>query len=243
MAEPGRRPQSSSEDHEAVSVPAPDPGAVRAASIEQLQRLGLPLPPAEFPLVWEPGDEVELRPTSEIEARTAVLQLIMARCFGMTPETAMSWLLASHLTETVTPPEWEFITAGKGDHRSFVLHHDAVFALCWVLGLARQFDPTVPSDQRLLAQLPNLTVGETFTDWRSRSLAAPRGPVEVAAMLDLHYCLDWGYLEAERVGLPLPGLIDANAIGQRRWALEWAVVLRGPYHDAPGGWEEVDLSI
>ncbi|GAB3143877.1 hypothetical protein GCM10027290_21040 [Micromonospora sonneratiae] len=212
------------------------------ANLEQMNRLGLPLPPAEYPLVWEPGDEVELRSTSELEARTAVLHLIMARCFGMTPDTAMSWLLASHLVETVTPPEWEFVTAGKGDHRSFVLHHDALFALCWVLGLTRQLDPTAPSDQRLLGVLPNLTAGETFVDWRSRILAAPRDPAEVAALLDFHYCLDWGYLEAERLGAPLPGLIDANAIGQRRWALEWAVVFRGPYHDPPGGWEEVDLS-
>ena len=39
-----------------------------------------------------------------------------------------------------------------------------------------------------------------------------------------------------------PGWSTRNAIGQRRWALEWAVILRGPYHDEPPGWEEVDLS-
>ena len=48
---------------------------------------------------------------------------------------------------------------------------------------------------------------------------------------------------AEQKGLRLPGEINANAIGQRRWALEWAVVFRGPYHDRPPGWDEVDLSI
>jgi hypothetical protein len=65
----------------------------------------------------------------------------------------------------------------------------------------------------------------------------------VAALLDLYYCLDWAYLEAERRGAQLPGVLDSNAIGQRRWALEWAVVFTGPYHDAPPGWEEIDLSI
>ena len=48
------------------------------------------------------------------------------------------------------------------------------------------------------------------------------------SLLDLYYCLDWAFQEAEQAGLPLPGEIDANAIGQRRWALEWAVVFRGP---------------
>ena len=38
-------------------------------------------------------------------------------------------------------------------------------------------------------------------------------------------------------------LLDpANAIGQRRWALEWAVLFRGPNHDTPPDWEDVDLS-
>jgi hypothetical protein len=64
----------------------------------------------------------------------------------------------------------------------------------------------------------------------------------VAAVLDLYYCLDWAYLEAERAALPLPGPIDANAIGQRRWALEWAVIFHGPFHDAPAGWDQIDLS-
>jgi hypothetical protein len=225
-----------------MAVPAPDPRAVRAANLDEMRRLRLPVPPAQFPLVWEPGDGVELRPTAEIEARTAVLHLVLARCFGMPPDAAMSWLLASHLVDAVTPPEWQFVVVGRGDHRSFVLHHDALFALGWVLGLTKDLDPAAPTDQRLMALLPNLTTGETFTDWRSRTLAAPRDAAEAAAVLDFYYCLDWGYLEAERVGAPLPGLIDANAIGQRRWAMEWAVVFRGPYHDPPADWEEVDLS-
>ena len=51
---------------------APDPRAVREASLDELERLGLPLPPPGFPMIWEPGDTVELRPTEDIEARCAV---------------------------------------------------------------------------------------------------------------------------------------------------------------------------
>src|SRR3712207_6809959 len=121
---------------------APDPRAVRDATLDKIERLALPLPPPSFPLVWEPGDGVELRPTGELEARAAVLHVVVARCFGMPTETAMSWLLKSQLVDFVTPPEWQFVAGAKGDHRSFVLHHDAVFALAWLLGLSRHLDPT-----------------------------------------------------------------------------------------------------
>jgi hypothetical protein len=215
---------------------------VREASLEELDRLGLPRPPGSFPLVWEPGDEIELRPTGEIEARIAVLHLILARCFGMPADAAMSWLLGSKLVEMLTPPEWQFVVGGKGDHRSFVLHHDALFSLAWVLGLSKQLDPRLPVDEELVDRLPQISRGETFDQWRGRVLAAPQHPADAAALLDLHYCLDWSYLELEEAGGVLPGAVDANAIGQRRWALEWAVVLRGPYHEEPPGWEEVDLS-
>jgi len=225
-----------------VAVHAPDPRPIRAASVDELRRLRLPAPPPQFPLVWEPGDEVELRPTGEIEARTAVLHLVLARCFGMPAQAAMSWLLGSHLVELVTGPEWQFVVAERGDRRSFVLHHDAIFALSWLLGLAKHLDPTAPTDDRLIESLPHLPTGETFRAWRSRVLAAPRDAAEAAAMLDFYYCLDWAFLEMERRGAAAPGVIDANAIGQRRWALEWAVVFRGPYHDPPAGWEEIDLT-
>jgi hypothetical protein len=222
---------------------APDPRAVREASLDELERLGLPLPPAGFPLIWEPGDSIELRPTPEIEARAAVLHVVVARCFGMPTEAAMSWLLGSHLVDFVTPPEWQFVIGAKGDHRSFVLHHDAVFALAWLLGLSRHLDPTEPPEGRLMTQMPDLPAGESFNSWRSRSLMSPRDPIEAAVLLDLYYCLDWAFQESEQSGLPLPGEIDANAIGQRRWALEWAVVFLGPYHEKPAEWEEVDLSV
>jgi hypothetical protein len=193
--------------------------------------------------VWEPGDSIELRPTVDLEARAAILHVVVARCFGMPTELAMGWILGSHLVDLVTPPEWEFVIGAKGDHRSFVLHHDAVFALAWLLGLAQHLDPTAPPEDRLMSQMPDLPAGETFGQWRSRSLMAPRDPVEAVVLLDLYYCLDWAFQESQASGAPLPGEIDSNAIGQRRWALEWAVVFHGPYHDKPAEWEEVDLSV
>lgn len=225
-----------------MAVPAPDPVAVRTASLDELRRLGLPLPPENFPLVWEPGDRVELRPVAELEARAAILNMVLARCFGMPREMAMSWLLDARLVDAVTPPEWSFVASGKGDHWSFALHLDALYALAWLLGLVKHLDPLEPPDDGLVRLFPNLPEGESFTAWRSRTLSAPREPREAAAMLDRYYCLDWAFLHAEQHGAPVPGRLDSNAMGQRRWALEWAVLFTGPYHEPPVGWEEVDLS-
>jgi hypothetical protein len=225
-----------------VTVPAPDPHRVRAASIEQLRRLELPTPPPTFPLVWEPGDTVQLRSQEDIEGRTAILNVVLARCFGMPGEAAMAWLLEARLLDSLTKPEWSFVATGDGDHRSFALHLEALYALAWLLGLVPHLDPKEPAPDSLVGQLPHLPSKETFTAWRTRTLPALRQPTEAAIVLDLSYCLDWAYLEAERRRIRLPGLIDSNAIGQRRWALEWALIMSGPYQPPPPGWEEVDLS-
>jgi hypothetical protein len=226
-----------------VSIPAPDPHEIRKVSLQKLHRLRLPMPPPSFPLVWELGDEIGLRPLAEVEARLAVLDIVLSRCFGMPPELAMEWLLDARLIDRLTLPEWRFVAANEGDNMIFALHLEAVFALTWVLGIAQDLDPLRPAPQGLMERLPDLRRGESFGAWRSRTLTASREPGEVAAMLDLYYCLDWAYLEAERQRAGLPGELDSNAIGQRRWALEWVVVLTGPYHDDPPRWEEIDLSI
>jgi hypothetical protein len=225
-----------------VTVPAPDPRQIRKASLEELHRLGLPLPPPNFPLVWDPGDAVELRPLAEIEARAAVLNVVLGRCFGMPPDLAMQWLLDAGLADRLTGPERQLVAAGEGDPMIFGLHLEAVFALAWVLGIALDLDPMRPSPPGLVERLPDLPGGETYAGWLSRTLTAPREPRQAAAVLDLYYCLDWAYLEAERHRTGLPGALDSNAIGQRRWALEWAVVFTGPHHDAPQAWDEIDLT-
>jgi hypothetical protein len=222
-----------------MPVPAPDPFAVRAASLEEVQRLGLMLPPDTYPLVWDDGDQVELRPALDLERRAAILHVILERTFGMPAEAAELWLDANDLTPDVTEPEWAWITEEIGDRRSFALHLEALAGLSWVLGLIKVLDPLEPP-QSLVALYPDLLAEEPFRDWQARTLSAPRDPAVVAAALDLHYCLDYAFLRVE--GGNYPGLLDANAIGQRRWALEWATIFTGPNHEAPVGWEEIDLS-
>ncbi|MGH3713662.1 MAG: DUF4272 domain-containing protein [Micromonosporaceae bacterium] len=221
---------------------APDPAEIRSSSLEELERLEIPLPPDNFPLTWEPGDAVRLRGLDELQARVAVLTAVMERCFGMPSETAMQWLLDGRLLEHVSRPEWQFLAGEKGDRDSFMMHLDALFGFAWLLGWAEHLDPSLHSPDELTKALPNIHGGESYADWLARSGPEPRDPQEAAALLDLYYCLDWAYQDATLRAEPAPGSVPPFVIAQRRWALEWAVVFEGPYHEAPPGWEEVDLS-
>lgn len=226
-----------------MTSPLPDPMMVRNHNLAIVERLSLPLPHDEFPLVWDPGDEVVLRQRPQVEARMAVLNIVLACCCGMPRERAMAWLLDARLLDVLTPSESRFIVGAEGDERVFALQYEAVFALAWILGIAMDIDPTLAAADGLMERLPNLAAGERYDQWLGRTLAAPRRAVDAAVQLDLYYCLDWAYLEAERQALPLPGLIGSNTIGQRRWALEWAVELYGPFRNPPESWEDVDLSV
>jgi hypothetical protein len=49
-------------------------------------------------------------------------------------------------------------------------------------------------------------------------------------------------VQALMEGAPHPGATQPYVVGQRRWALEWAVVFTGPYHEPPPPWDEIDLA-
>jgi hypothetical protein len=227
-----------------MAVPAPDPHRVRAASIEELRRLDLPTPPPQFPLIWELGDTVDLRPPSEIEGRAAILNVVYARCYGMPGEAAMAWLLDAHLLDHLTKPEWSFLASETGEqHPSFALHLEAIYALAWLLGLVPEMDPTEPVPEAIMEKMPHLPSKETFSGWRERINPSLAPAPEAAAALDQIYCLDWAFLETERRRIRLPWLVHSQLIAQRRWALEWAVVFRGPRHTPPVGWEDINLDM
>jgi hypothetical protein len=230
-----------------VTVPAPDPQRVRATSIETLRRLDLPTPPHQFPLIWESGDGVELRPPSEIEGRAAILNVVYARCYGMPGEAAMAWLLDAHLLDHLTKPEWSFLATDDSQdvvqHPSFTLHLEAIYALAWLMGLVPEIDPSEPAPSGLVEKMPHLPSKEAYSAWHDRANPTLAPVADAAAALDLIYCLDWAYLEAERRRIRLPGLVHSKLIAQRRWALEWAVTFRGPYQEPPRGWEDINLDM
>gem|GEM_PF-558441 len=221
---------------------APDPLVIRGATILDLAKLGFPEPPEQYPLVWEPGDRVTLRPTVDLQARCAVLAAVQAAVFGAPPAVTSDWLIANGLRAAVTGPEWTFLAERQGPADLYGLHIEAIWALAWVLGAATDLDPSQYCGDGLAGWLPDLAAGEPFDSWCAASALGVRPANDVAALLDLYYCLDWGHVQALMNGEPTPGETQPYVVGQRRWALEWAVVFTGPYHSPPPAWDEVDLS-
>lgn len=223
---------------------APDPVSVRLGTLDELHRLGVRVPPPQYPLIWDPGDRVALRPRRELACRAAILAVLLGVHDGLPRRSAMRWLRDARLLDRVTRREWRYIAGRVGDPALVDLQRDALHGLAWVLGLAGDLDPTLPRSTWLGALLPDPWSDPAgFAAWLTR-LPSPRlDPAEAAALLDLYCCLDWAYQEGERHGDPVPGPVPPVAIGARRWALEWAVVLRGPYHDDPPNWDDVDLSV
>lgn len=205
----------------------PDPAPIRQRGLTALQRLGLPIPPPDFPMLWPAGAPGELRQREEIEARLAVISVVLACCFGMPQNAAMAWLLEAHLLDKMTTPEWRFIIGRVGDQRVFPLHQEAAFVLAWTLGLATDLEPTRPAGSGLLSRLPNLPAGESYSRWRSRTLAVPRKPVEVAIQLDLYSLLEWSVLKLRELRQPIRAWMDPNILGQRRLTLEWLLLVPG----------------
>lgn len=226
------------------AVDVPDPVTVRMGTVEELRRLGVRVPPPQYPLVWDPGDTVRLRRRGDLAARAAILGVLLATHDGLPRRQAMRWLRDARLLERVTPREWRFIAGGVGDAALIDLERDALHGLAWLLGLVDDLDPRLPRSPYLAGLLPDpRTPGEEYPAWRATVPRDGRDPVEAAVLLDLYYCLDWAYQEADRRREDPPGAVPPVAIGARRWALEWAVVLTGRYHEDPAGWEDVDLSV
>jgi hypothetical protein len=225
-----------------VGDPAPDPVHIRSATLADLEEIGFPGPPDGYPLVWEPGDRVALRSADELLGRCAVLNTVLAGVFGAPPDVTCEWLERTGLVDAVTAPEWAFLTERQGSGDLYGLHVEALWAFHWVLGVGEDLDPSHYCGDGLAAWLPDIGAGEDFAAWRQRAAIQPRPAAEVAALLDLHYCLDWGHVQALMNDEPTPGVTLPYVIGQRRWALEWSVIFTGPYHPEPPRWDEVDLA-
>lgn len=234
---------------------APDPVDTRRYTLEELQRLGLPLPPITHPMLWDAGDRVELRATGEIEARIAVLNVVLARAYGMPKDLAVTWLNEAGLFGALTGNERSFVRDENGDPQEYMLQHEAVFALAWILGIAMDLDPARPAADGLTRRLPDLPAAERYDQWRGRALVAPRSAREIVTTLDLYYCLDWscrqvaqeqaeqaqqhqmaqairGRAAQGKAQAALAGRlgavrlpVDPIAVIQRRLALEWVLIL------------------
>lgn len=221
----------------------PDPEFVRRASLADLSELGFPAPPPNFPLVWDAADDVEVRSRLELEARCCVLHVLLTAGLGAPTEATLGWLQRNGLTDTLAADEHAFLTHGRGNSDEYMLTIEAEWALAWLLGVADELDPTQYAGSGLTSWMPDLRADEPFETWRLRSPVQMRAADEAAGLLDLYYCLDWGHAAAIRAQTTPPGVTQPYVVGQRRWALEWAVVFRGEHHGTPPRWDEVELGV
>ena len=218
-----------------------DPRHIRTRTCEDLARLGINLRTDYLPLIFSPGEDIALRPHTDIEARAAILNIVQARVFDMPAYMAMRWLLDARVLEDLVADEWQFIATGKGDRQAYSEQLESLYSLAWLLGLVPQLDPSQYCSDSLPSLMPDLRTSEPFTVWKARALTAPRDAVEVAEMLDLYCCLDWMYAEATRRGVPMPGSLDPSLIWHRRWSLEWALKTNGHNGSTAQAWDRVQL--
>ena len=65
-----------------------DQRSVRLRTVDGFSALGIPAPPAQFPLPFPAGQLPRLRPRGHVEARAAILNIVQARVFDMPEELA-----------------------------------------------------------------------------------------------------------------------------------------------------------
>jgi hypothetical protein len=144
-----------------------------------------------------------------------------AVAFGFDAASAWAWILQEQLGDELEPDEESFVRHETGHRESIQWLVEAINALCWASGFVDDLDPIDAPPEDLVKRLPDLKVMESSNGFRSR--AALRQSHEVAAKLDLYYCLHWCIADGKLNGRQPPRELDPSRIVMRRHALEWLV--------------------
>jgi hypothetical protein len=157
----------------------------------------------------------------ELLNRALILTALAACGFGFPRPKGLAWIEREGLAEALSPSEERFLRREKGRREGYQKQVEALWALCWVLGVtdSLDFDVACPSD--FVTMLPNLKTGEP-SDW-FRSRCHLRSPEEVGAACDTAYCLHWALREARLAGGPWPPQVIPWILLERRRALEWSL--------------------
>ncbi len=200
--------------------------------------LGFPDPPGSYPSLFDQDEGYHLRPAREIQNRAAVLNIVVARTFGMPASLGKHWVADNGLVGALSPIEAELMDDADASKPRFQAQIEALWALTWVLGLTPSLDPTAYCEASLSESLPDLRTGAGVEAWRGR-LGPIRNADDVMTELDLLYCLTWGLAEANLHGTEPPGTVEQYIHWERRRALEWVLVERGY---GATEWDHIDVS-
>jgi hypothetical protein len=214
--------------------------ATRERSMQRLARWKLP-DSGVLPLH---GDEdfAWVRTAHGVAARCHAIAAALGLMHGALPQRVRTALRDNDLLGELAGDELRFLRHLEADltmddderHRTAVdisWREESLWALMWALALVDDLPPDElcsgsPFYERLA---PGMDPARGRTDVSLRPVA------EIAAMLDLYYCLHWHARNAQYHGRAWGTAIAPGAVLERRHALEWL------FQDVP--WEDVDLGV
>lgn len=192
----------------------------------EARRLGYEVS-AELPLL---GFDVRLRDQDEVVRRCLARYVAVAVAYGYGRDRAWAWLKREGLDDALAPSEREFLDGG-GDADAMKAGVESLWALCWVLGFVGDLDFSKICGDNLISLFPDLKTGDAAGPFMAEARLRSLG--EIAAAVDLAYCLHWAITSVGLSGKKLPGRVPPYVVIERRHALEWAL--------SDEDWDEVPL--
>jgi hypothetical protein len=165
--------------------------------------------------------DLRMRSEDSVVKRLLCLHAAAACAYGFDRQRAIAWIGRERLSESLTAEERGFIEHGHGDPNRFRVQIEAMWALAWALGIVSALEYGKPCGEGFVALLPNLKTAETTDSLRQN--ASLRSAAEIAASLDLAYCIHWAIRDAGIARRPARKQIQPYVIVERRRALEWLV--------------------
>lgn len=214
--------------------------AIREQSVRRLRRWKLS-DPGSLPLHGE-SDFEWVRETAAVADRCHAIAAALALVHRAPVATVRAAIDEHGLERSLGARERELLRVLEGGAETdagelqqvlvdISWREEALYALLWVLGLVEDLPPDrmCPKDPVYERLAPGLHPGNARGDLRMRPLS------EIAAMLDLYYCLHWHARKAQYHGDIWDDEIAPGVVLERRRALEWL------FQDEQ--WEDVDLAV
>lgn len=189
----------------------------RKCSWEFIQELGLNTNPS-LPLLDHMS---QAREEKDICDRLLCLHSLAAVAYGLPRERAKAWLQEEGLMRLLGPHESRFLSGEDSDAWCFRLQIEGMWALAWVLGVAKDLAPCIACSESFVKMLPDLSKEESSGQFRSKLNVLPCEQIVQCA--DLYYCLHWALCQRQLNGMPPLQQPQLSVVKERRRALDWVL--------------------
>ena len=172
-----------------------------------------------------------IRTCDEIVDRLFAMFAAVAVHYGFDRASSQGWLEREGAAEAATEQERAVIETGETGDFSADYAIEAMWALCWSIGIVAELDFTASCSDSFVSLMPDLKKNESGQRFRSRAVL--RSEAELCRALDLAYCLHWSMVHARlHAGAPTHQGVAASIV-PRRHALEWIM--------STDSWDDVQL--